>query len=189
MSNSRASGSGPARRTGRRRPDTQDGRDDIEVEVAALHTDEIGNDIQRGVPRFFPRLRNSVRLPSAYRCFMWIAVSVGLRKLRAGQGHWRAAESRAAEGENVKHGRRAGEGLAKGVSCSDSMPDSGKRGGDAMHVEAPAAAEEDRAADMEVLQDNEEGVESEDRLGADDGVGCQAMFAFPARLPASVRLC
>ncbi len=33
----------------RRRPDTQDGRDDIEVESAALHTDEIGNDIHRGI--------------------------------------------------------------------------------------------------------------------------------------------
>ena len=39
-----------------------------------------------------------------------------------------------------------------------------------MHVKAPAAAEEDGAADMEVLRDNEEGVESEDCLGADDGV-------------------
>ena len=39
-----------------------------------------------------------------------------------------------------------------------------------MHVKAPAAAEEDGAADVEVLRDDEEGVESEDCLGADDGV-------------------
>ena len=49
--------------------------------------------------------------------------TVGLRTLRAWQGHWRTGEARAAEDENVKHGHRAGEGLAEGVAEEPLYPD------------------------------------------------------------------
>lgn len=50
---------------------------------------------------------------------------------KAGEpGRRERAEARASADDDVNHGRRAGEGLAKGVAHADSFPENRERGGD-----------------------------------------------------------